>query len=251
MQLAIEILHSVELFWEVRCCLPEFSDLGPASDPCTAACPSFSLSRGPFLPLPRMWNTFCRPGIFTREFVGKTGDGGNCRGGVMRGSRLSRPLTSNASHLFYSNKQRLSAFLFKKQCLSAFLFEQATPQSFFILTSNASHLFYSKNQRLSPFLFSQATPLSFFIKKSNASQLFYSKNQRLSAFLFKIGTPLSFFIRTSSLSLSFWGYAMHSPGLRRSFFSCHLGLFSGHLGAKTTPNQLDPASSDSRLEQQQ
>ena len=62
-----------------------------------------SLSRSPFLPLPRMWNTFCRPGIFTREFVGKRGDGGNCRGGVMRGSRLSRPLTSNASRLFYSH----------------------------------------------------------------------------------------------------------------------------------------------------
>ena len=40
---------------------------------------------------------FLLAGIFTREFVGKRGDGGNCRGGVMRGSRLSRPLTSNAS----------------------------------------------------------------------------------------------------------------------------------------------------------
>ena len=101
------------LFWFGSAQQSLFSDLGLPSDPCTAARPSFSLSLSqPFLLLPRMWNTFCRPGIFTREFVGKTGDGGNCRGGVMRGSRLSRPLTSNASQLFYSHKQRIRAFLF-------------------------------------------------------------------------------------------------------------------------------------------
>ena len=88
------LLHIYNTF--VVSCLSAFSDLGLATDPCTA-CPSLSLLRSSFLPLPRMWNTFCWPGIFTREFVGKRGDGGNCRGGVMRGSRLSRPLTSNAS----------------------------------------------------------------------------------------------------------------------------------------------------------
>ena len=101
-------LHKEWLILVVGCCLPPFSDLGPAAI-LVEQLAHLSLSRSPFLPLPRMWNTFCRPGIFTREFVGETGDsGGNCRGGVMRGSRLSRPLTSNASHLFYSHKQRLS-----------------------------------------------------------------------------------------------------------------------------------------------